>query len=137
LPAQNLQTTNSHGIIQSASGISFKSQFLFLTVYITRYLDLFWTNPTKSLWNTSFKIIFICAQFYIIYLMLTDYKPTRDPNQDTFKVEYLIGGAAVLGILIPVKYTPTEVSQTKDSTRMREDTMEMRHRTFVLVDPKR
>ena len=69
--------------------------------------------------------------------MLTDYKPTRDPNQDTFKVEYLIGGAAVLGILIPVKYTPTEVSQTKDSTRMREDTMEMRHRTFVLVDPKR
>jgi len=137
LPAQYCQKTDSHKTIQSASGISFKSQFLFLTVYITRYLDLFWTNPTKSLWNTSFKIIFICAQFYIIYLMLTDYKPTRDPNQDTFKVEYLIGGAAVLGILIPVKYTPTEVSQGRKRTRMHEDISEKRHRTLILVGPER
>ena len=96
-------------MLQSAAGISFKSQFLYLTVYITRYLDLFWTDPTRSLWNTSFKIIFIGAQLYIIYLMLNDYKPTHDPNQDTFKVEYLVGGAAVLGILFPYKYTPSEV----------------------------
>lgn len=41
--------------------------------------------------------------------MLNDYKPTHDPNQDTFKVEYLVGGAAVLGILFPYKYTPAEV----------------------------
>ena len=80
-------------------------------VYITRYLDLFWTSPTKSLWNTTFKIIFIGAQCYIIYLMLTDYKPTHDPNQDTFKVEYLIGGAAVLGILFPPLYKPSEVRE--------------------------
>lgn len=48
--------------------------------------------------------------------MLNDYKPTHDPNQDTFKVEYLVGGAAVLGILFPVKYTPAEVRR-KISTR--------------------
>ena len=95
--------------MQSASGISFKSQFLYLTVYITRYLDLFWTDPTKSLWNTTFKIVFISAQLYIVYLMLNDYKPTHDPNQDTFKVEYLVGSAAVLGILLPYKYTVPEV----------------------------
>ncbi|CAK3976700.1 er lumen retaining receptor [Lecanosticta acicola] len=93
----------------SASGISFKSQFLYLVVYVTRYLDLFWTDPTKSLWNTSFKIIFIAAQVYTVYLMLNDYKPTHDPNQDTFKVEYLVGGAAVLGLLFPYKYTPVEM----------------------------
>jgi len=93
----------------SAAGISFKSQFLYLTVYLTRYLDLLWTDPTKSLWNTLFKIIFICAQFYIIYLMLNDYKPTHDPNQDTFKVEYLVGGAAVMGILFPYKYSIAEI----------------------------
>ncbi|EME85586.1 uncharacterized protein MYCFIDRAFT_52931 [Pseudocercospora fijiensis CIRAD86] len=93
----------------SASGISFKSQFLYLTVYVTRYLDLFWTDPTKSLWNTTFKIIFIGAQGYTIYLMLNDYKPTHDPNQDTFKVEYLVGGAAVLGLLFPYKYKPAEM----------------------------
>lgn len=43
--------------------------------------------------------------------MLNDYRPTHDPNQDTFKVEYLVGGAAVLGILLPYKYTISEVRQ--------------------------
>lgn len=55
------------------------------------------------------KIVFICAQFYIVYLMLTEYKPTHDPNQDTFKVEYLVGGAFVLAILLPYRYTLPEV----------------------------
>jgi hypothetical protein len=40
--------------------------------------------------------------------MLNDFKPTHDPNQDTFKVEYLIGASAVLGILFPYKYTIVE-----------------------------
>ncbi|KAK5163604.1 endoplasmic reticulum retention protein [Saxophila tyrrhenica] len=96
----------------SAAGISFKSQFLYLAVYITRYLDLFWTDPTKYVYNTIFKLIFISAQTYIVYLMLNDYKPTHDPNQDTFKVQYLVGGAAVLAILFPYRYTPPEVGHT-------------------------
>jgi len=41
--------------------------------------------------------------------MLNDYKPTHDPNLDTFKVQYLIGASAILAILFPYKYTPTEV----------------------------
>lgn len=41
--------------------------------------------------------------------MLNDYKPTHDPNQDTFRVEYLLGGAAVLGVLFPYKYNPGEM----------------------------
>ncbi|WPH00324.1 Hypothetical protein R9X50_00314900 [Acrodontium crateriforme] len=96
----------------SASGISFKSQFLYLAVYITRYLDLFWTNPAHSLWNTTFKIVFIASQSYIVYLMLVDYKPTHDPNQDTFKVEYLLAGAAVLGLVFPAKYQFSEMLWT-------------------------
>lgn len=58
-----------------------------------------------------FKIVFIASSSYIIYLMLNDYKPTHDPNIDTFKVQYLLGGAAVLGVVFPYKYTPTEVRQ--------------------------
>lgn len=42
--------------------------------------------------------------------MVNDYKPTQDPNSDTFKVEYLIAGSAVLGLVFPYKWTPTEVS---------------------------
>ncbi|KAF1353412.1 putative ER lumen protein retaining receptor [Delphinella strobiligena] len=93
----------------SAAGISFKSQFLYLMVYVTRYLDLLWTDPTRSLYNTFFKIVFIGSSAYTIYLMLNDYKPTHDPNLDTFKVQYLIGGSAVLAILFPYKYVPSEM----------------------------
>jgi len=64
------------------------------------------------MYNTSFKIIFIAAQTYTVYLMLKDYKPTVDPNNDTFRVEYLLGGSAVLAILFPYKYIPTEVCRT-------------------------
>ena len=61
-------TTNT---FQSASGISFKSQFLYLMVYLTRYVDLLWTfYEPKSLYNTCFKIIFIGTSAYTVYLML-------------------------------------------------------------------
>ena len=116
---------------QSCSGISFKSQALYLIVYVTRYLgnrssrsyirlcpgleahyfptDIFWTFTTGSVYNTSFKLLFLAAQSYTVYLMLNDYKPTHDPNIDTFKVQYLLGGSAVLAVLFPYRYQVTEV----------------------------
>lgn len=94
----------------SASGISFKSQFLYLIVYLTRYVDLLWTfYEPKSLYNTVFKIVFIGTSAYTVYLMLNDYKPTHDPNLDTFKVQYLLGASAVLAILFPYKYSFVEI----------------------------
>ncbi|RDA83137.1 hypothetical protein CP532_2731 [Ophiocordyceps camponoti-leonardi (nom. inval.)] len=101
-----------HKMVQlnSCSGISFKSQALYLFVYITRYLgtslDLF---STESIYNLIFKILFIGSQGYIIYLMANAYKPTNDPNVDTFRVQYLIAGAAVLAVLFPYKYTFSEI----------------------------
>lgn len=96
--------------IQSASGISFKSQFLYLIVYLTRYVDLLWTfYQPAALYNTVFKIVFISTSAYTVYLMLNDYKPTHDPNLDTFKVQYLLGASAVLAIVFPYKYTVSEV----------------------------
>lgn len=41
--------------------------------------------------------------------MLNDYKPTHDPNLDTFRISYLLGGSAVLAILFPYYYTPSEI----------------------------
>lgn len=73
---------------------------------------MLWTNPASSLYNTTFKIVFLGAQAYIVYLMLNDYKPTHDPNQDTFRVEYLLGGAAVLGLIFPPRYVPSEMLWT-------------------------
>lgn len=41
--------------------------------------------------------------------MLNDYKPTHDPNLDTFKVQYLLGISAILAILFPHNYRFSEV----------------------------
>lgn len=91
--------------LNGCSGISFKSQALYLFVYITRYLDLF---HTISWYNTIFKILFISSQGYIIYKMTTSYKPTNDPKRDTFQVQYLLGFAAVLAILFPYQRSMLE-----------------------------
>ena len=72
--------------------------------------DLLWTfHEPKNLYNTIFKVIFLASQFYTVYLMLNDYKPTHDPNVDTFNVIYLLGFSAVLGAVLTYRYTPTEV----------------------------
>ncbi|KOS22924.1 ER lumen protein-retaining receptor [Escovopsis weberi] len=92
--------------LNSCSGISFKSQGLYFLVYITRYLDLF---SGDSIYNFLFKIMFIGSQGYIIYLMTNAYKPTNDPNVDTFRVQYLLGGAALLALAFPYKYTVSEI----------------------------
>ncbi|KAG6028870.1 hypothetical protein E4U41_000546 [Claviceps citrina] len=92
--------------LKSCSGISFKSQALYLFVYVTRYVDIF---STGSWYNLFFKITFIGSQGYIIYLMANAYKPTNDPNVDTFRVQYLLAGAAVLAVLVPYKYQVSEI----------------------------
>ncbi|EPS34146.1 ER lumen protein-retaining receptor [Penicillium oxalicum] len=95
----------------SCSGLSFKSQVLYLLVFITRYLDLFWTF-TDSLYLTTFKLLFIGSSGYIIYLMLNDYKPTHDRNLDTFKVQYLLGISVILALLFPRDYRISEILWT-------------------------
>jgi ER lumen protein retaining receptor len=41
--------------------------------------------------------------------MTTSYRPTHDPNVDTFRVQYLLGGAFLLAIIYPYEYTFTEI----------------------------
>ena len=58
------------------------------------------------------KIIFISASAYTIYLMKTVYRPTHDPNIDTFKARFLLGGAALLAVIFPYRYTTSEILWT-------------------------
>lgn len=78
-------------------------------VYVTRYVDILWTF-TDSAYNTIFKILFLGSAGYTIYLMTTKYKPTHDPNLDTFRVQYLLGGSLLLAIVWPNNYSPFEIS---------------------------
>lgn len=91
---------------RSCRGISFKTQALYATVFVTRYLDLFsWV----SLYNIVMKVFFIGSSIYILYLMKVRFRPTNDPSIDTFRAEYLIGPAFLLAILFNYSYSIIEV----------------------------
>lgn len=93
---------------RSCRGISFKSQALYLLVFVTRYLDLF-TNYV-SLYNSLMKLIFISTSAYVLYLMKFRFRPTQDPALDTFNVAYVLGPCALLALVFNYAYTFMEVT---------------------------
>lgn len=93
---------------RSCRGISFKTQALYLAVFATRYVDLL-TGPYYSLYNTIMKLVFLGTSAWIVYLMKGKYRPTQDPQIDTFKVEYLIIPCAILALIFNYKFTVLEV----------------------------
>eukprot|EP00469_Lotharella_globosa_P018340 CAMPEP_0167814952 /NCGR_PEP_ID=MMETSP0112_2-20121227/2731_1 /TAXON_ID=91324 /ORGANISM="Lotharella globosa, Strain CCCM811" /LENGTH=211 /DNA_ID=CAMNT_0007714275 /DNA_START=1 /DNA_END=636 /DNA_ORIENTATION=+ len=85
---------------KNCAGISLKSQMLYVLVFVTRYLDLFWNF--NSLYNWIMKVIFISTSVYIVYLMkfvqpicLTYRKET----DDKLPVIYLIAPCAILALI--------------------------------------
>lgn len=93
---------------RSCRGISFKSQALYLTVFVTRYLDLF--TSYVSIYNTTMKLFFIGSSAYVLYLMKYKYRPTQDPSLDTFNIWYIVGPAALLGLIFNIKFTFIEIT---------------------------
>ena len=63
--------------------ISFRSQILFLLVFLTRYIDVF--THFISLYNTSIKIFFIISTLTNIYLVFVKYAGTISSDLDTFR----------------------------------------------------
>ncbi|THG97831.1 hypothetical protein EW026_g4248 [Hermanssonia centrifuga] len=92
---------------RSCRGISFKTQALYVTVFVARYLDLFY--DWVSLYNFSMKVFFISSSIYILYLMKVRFRPTHDPSIDTFRAEYLVGPCVVLALIFNYKFTFPEV----------------------------
>ncbi|KAG9070880.1 endoplasmic reticulum retention protein [Linnemannia hyalina] len=96
---------------RSVAGISFKTQALYATVFLTRYTDLVTTYV--SLYNTVMKMFFIASSLYIIFLMKIKFKATNDPRLDTFQVQYVVGGAALLALIVNYTFTFQEVRRKK------------------------
>ncbi|KAF9478128.1 ER lumen protein retaining receptor [Pholiota conissans] len=92
---------------RSCRGISFRTQALYVAVFVARYLDLFFRYV--SLYNSVMKLFFIASSCYILYLMKFKYRPTHDPSIDTFRVEYLIGPCTVFALLFNYKFTVSEI----------------------------
>ncbi|WVQ79931.1 hypothetical protein IAT38_002032 [Cryptococcus sp. DSM 104549] len=99
-----------HKIITSRScrGISFKTQALYLVVFLTRYVDLF--TEYVSLYNTLMKLFFIGSSAYILYLMKVRFRPTHDASLDTFKLTYLLPPVVLMSLIFTYKYTALEVT---------------------------
>jgi len=70
-------------------------------------LDLFWSYV--SLYNTTMKVFFITSSLYILYLMKGPFRPTFDPNIDTFKIEFLVLGAFAASMVFNYEYSLSEV----------------------------
>ena len=77
------------------------------------YVDLLWSYV--SLYNTVMKIFFIASSVYILYLMKVPFRPTHDPNLDTFIVEFLILGSFAAAMVFNYAYTLLEVFLVKVS----------------------
>lgn len=84
---------------RSAAGVSLKTQFLYVIVFSTRYLDIL-TNYV-SVYNTLMKVFFLATSCHICYLMRykSPWKATYDRENDSFRIRYLIIPAALLALL--------------------------------------
>ena len=92
-------------------GLSYKTQELYLVVYLTRYWDLF--LYFVSLYNSLMKILFISSTLYIIYLMRIKrpYRLTYDPIGDNFPhIKFIYPGAVILALIINTGYSAFELS---------------------------
>ena len=63
--------------------MSYRSQILFLLVFLTRYIDVF--THFISIYNTSIKIFFIISTLTNIYLVFVKYAGTISSDLDTFR----------------------------------------------------
>ncbi|PJF20144.1 ER lumen protein-retaining receptor [Paramicrosporidium saccamoebae] len=85
---------------RSCAGLSLKSQILFLSVYMTRYLDLFvfifHRIDLYHLYNFVMKCLFIGSQAAVIYYMWFRYRPTYNAKLDTVRPEFIVLPCLVL-----------------------------------------
>jgi ER lumen protein retaining receptor len=83
-----------------ATGISLKTQELFLVVFVCRYLDLFTTY--YSLYNSVMKILYIASTGYIVYMIRykDTFKASYDHSHDSFlHIKFGVVPMACLAVL--------------------------------------
>ena len=89
----------------SVSGISLKTQELYVIVFCARYLDLFWNF--LSIYNWVMKVIFITASLSIVYIMRfgLPHRETYNKEDDAFPTQYILVPALLLGITVNQDHT--------------------------------
>jgi len=94
--ARKIKNTNS------LSGISLKTQILYLIVYCARYIDLFsiggkWGR--MRIYNQIMKIVYISFQVYLISLFYGSLKYTYSKKYDTFNIPIFLFVGGILSFV--------------------------------------
>lgn len=87
---------------KSCSGLSFKTQFLYLLVFISRYFDLFEVNffRFRSIYNWIMKVCFISFQCLVVYLIRVKYYSSYDKKTDVFMIRFLLIPSFLIAFII-------------------------------------
>jgi ER lumen protein retaining receptor len=88
------------GIKGNGSGVSLKSHYLYLIVFLTRYLDV--VTTFYNWYNTLMKIFFFASTISIIFIMTKKEpaKSTYSPTLDAVSHLNLVIAAALTGMVI-------------------------------------
>lgn len=78
---------------RSCSGVSLKTQFLYLVVFIARYVNSSFFRP--PVYNIIFKMFYIFSAALICFLMWKPLNQTYDKRHDTFRASIIIVFAIV------------------------------------------
>jgi len=94
---------------QSVAGISKKTQMLYLSIFVTRYLDLL--DHRQSAYLTCFKLIYICSSAGILYLFHIMDKSYQKMN-DTVNVTAIVVPCLICGCLFTHEFSIMEMLWT-------------------------
>jgi len=97
---------------RSCVGVSLRTQELYAIVFVTRYLDLFFSFI--SVYNTIMKLFFICSSCCIIWYMRQHrvVSQTYDREQDTFRIIFLVLPCSLLSVFINHELSAVEILWT-------------------------
>lgn len=74
---------------KSCAGISVRTQEIYLLVFLTRYVDVFWNF--LSMYNTTMKVLFIAVTTFTIYLMRFHGEVSRTASDESDSTTMVLG----------------------------------------------
>jgi len=95
---------------KSVVGLSGKTQLLFFTVFVTRYLDLF--TVFISPYNTVMKIVYILCSATTCYFIYVKFAATHNRDDDSFRMIFIVVPSVALAFLVHHDFSASEVLWT-------------------------
>ncbi|KAK0939632.1 hypothetical protein LTR29_008758 [Friedmanniomyces endolithicus] len=91
------------------TSVSLLTQLLYILVFLTRYLDVFWVAPWRAVfwispwwswWNFTLKIFYIGSSAYIVWVMMRKFARTREKERGWRLAMGVLVGSVVAGPVV-------------------------------------